>query len=78
VPRDLLSVELDLADELPPEERRPGNFAQDILYDTSRIREDIDYEEIVSEEEGLRRTIAWERSALSPLPPGEGHGEGGT
>jgi nucleoside-diphosphate-sugar epimerase len=48
-------------EELPPEERRPGNFAQDILYDTSRIREDLDYEEIVSEEEGLRRTIAWER-----------------
>jgi nucleoside-diphosphate-sugar epimerase len=48
-------------DELPPEERRPGNFAQDILYDTSRIREDLDYEEIVSEKEGLRRTIAWER-----------------
>jgi len=48
-------------DELPPEERRPRNFAQDILYDTSRIREDLDYEEIVPEEEGLRRTIAWER-----------------
>jgi nucleoside-diphosphate-sugar epimerase len=48
-------------DDLPPEDRRPGNFAQDILYDTSRIREDLDYEEIVSEEEGLRRTIAWER-----------------
>jgi nucleoside-diphosphate-sugar epimerase len=48
-------------DDLPPEERRPRNFAQDILYDTSRIREDLDYEEIVSEEEGLRRTIAWER-----------------
>jgi len=48
-------------DELPPEERRPGNFSQDILYDTSRIREDLGYEEIVPEEEGLRRTVAWER-----------------
>ena len=50
-------------DELPPEERRPGNFAQDILYDTSRIREDLDYEEVVPEEEGLRRTISWERAS---------------
>jgi nucleoside-diphosphate-sugar epimerase len=66
------------AEDLPPEERRPGNFAQDILYDTSRIRADLDYEEGVPEEEGLRRTIAWERSVPSPLPPGEGQGEGET
>ncbi len=63
------------AEELPPEERRPGNFAQDILYDTSRIRADLDYEEGVPEEEGLRRTIAWERFVLSPLSPEESRGE---
>ena len=48
-------------EELPPGERRPGNFAQDILYDTSRIRSDLDYEEIIPYEEGLRRTVSWER-----------------
>lgn len=35
-----------------------GNFAQDIVYDTSRIREELGYVEVVSEEEGIRRTLS--------------------
>ena len=35
-----------------------GNFAQDIAYDTSWIRRDLDYEEPITYQEGLRRTLA--------------------
>ena len=33
-----------------------ANFEQDIVYDTTRIREELGYSEPVSYEEGLRRT----------------------
>jgi len=37
-----------------------GNYEQDIIVDTGRIRRELGYKEIVSFEEGLRRTVAWE------------------
>jgi nucleoside-diphosphate-sugar epimerase len=47
---------------LPPSPAAPaqmnGDFAQDIAYDTSRIRRDLDYEEPISYQEGLHRTLA--------------------
>jgi len=41
-----------------PLDARPANFEQDIVYDTTRIREELGYREGVPYEEGLRRTLA--------------------
>ena len=40
-------------------------YAQDLAYDTSRVRNELGYKEIVSVDEGLRRTIA----AVRENPP---------
>jgi nucleoside-diphosphate-sugar epimerase len=47
-------------EDLPADLREPFNFHQDIAYETKRIREELGYRELVSEEEGLRRTVEWE------------------
>lgn len=46
-------------DELPPELQVPLP-AQDLYADTSRIRSELGYTEVVDRDESLRRTIAWE------------------
>ncbi|MEQ8186625.1 MAG: hypothetical protein ABRQ39_01535 [Candidatus Eremiobacterota bacterium] len=38
-----------------------NNYEQDIIVITEKIRKELGYREIVSFEEGLRRTVAWER-----------------
>ena len=38
------------------------NTGQDLVTDTRRIREELGYEEVVSQDEALRRTIEWERA----------------
>ena len=38
------------------------DFRQDWVVDTTRIRDELGYREIVSVEEGIRRTVAWERA----------------
>jgi len=50
--------------ELIPEQRTE----QHLLSDTARIREELGYEELVGLEEGLSRTVAWEREH----PPEQG------
>lgn len=53
-----------------------AQFEQDVVYDSTRIRRELDYREIVSYEEGLRRTFAASRRArrarasvgILPLP----------
>ena len=40
----------------------PIAFAQDLVYDTGRIREELGYEEAISTREGMRRTAEWERA----------------
>jgi nucleoside-diphosphate-sugar epimerase len=40
----------------------PGNPDQDIVTDTSRIREELGYREVIAQAEALRRTITWERA----------------
>ncbi len=51
-----------------PEPLRPDfNIAQHLVVDTSRIRKELGYIELVSREEALRRTVAWERAH----PPAE-------
>jgi nucleoside-diphosphate-sugar epimerase len=47
---------------LPPHLRVPGNYAQDIVVDSGRIRRELSYAERVSAEEGVRRAVAWERA----------------
>jgi nucleoside-diphosphate-sugar epimerase len=37
-------------------------FAQDLVYDTSRIRGELGYEEPIAVREGMRRTAEWERA----------------
>jgi nucleoside-diphosphate-sugar epimerase len=39
-----------------------GDYAQDLVCDTTRIREELGFAETVSREEGLRRAIDWERA----------------
>ena len=38
---------------------RPDFYHQHLVTDTSRIRRELGYGEIVSREDGLRRAIAW-------------------
>jgi len=47
--------------------RQPGNSAQHWEADSTRVRNELGYREPVSIEEGIRRTIEWERAN----PPGE-------
>jgi nucleoside-diphosphate-sugar epimerase len=48
------------SDRVPAHLRMPGNFDQHWVYDTTRIREELEYRERVPREEAIRRTIAWE------------------
>lgn len=48
--------------QLPPSTIEPdrsshSDFTQNIAYDTSRIRNELGYREVISEEEGLQRTL---------------------
>lgn len=53
--------------EIPPDQRspHPHDFSHHLAIDTSRIRAELGYCEIVPHEEGLRRTIEWERAQPS-------------
>jgi nucleoside-diphosphate-sugar epimerase len=42
---------------MEPDLNSDFDFSQDMAYDTSRIRTELGYREIVSEEEGLLRTL---------------------
>ncbi|HYK41911.1 MAG TPA: NAD-dependent epimerase/dehydratase family protein [Thermoanaerobaculia bacterium] len=42
----------------------PGAFRQDLIYDTSRIRGELDWKEAVPADEAFRRTAAWEASCV--------------
>lgn len=47
---------------LPAEWNLPFNTEQDWFADTTRIRQELGYSEVVSQEEALKQTIDWERS----------------
>jgi nucleoside-diphosphate-sugar epimerase len=49
------------ADRLPQHLRTQYEPRQDLVVDTRRLRAELGFEEPVSLEEGIRRTIAWER-----------------
>lgn len=44
-----------------------GNARQSLVGDTARIRQQIEYREMVSTEEALTRTVAWERANPPPF-----------
>jgi nucleoside-diphosphate-sugar epimerase len=50
-----------LPPSIPADENAHFNFAQDIAYDTDRIRSELGYVERVSYEEGLHKTLASQR-----------------
>jgi nucleoside-diphosphate-sugar epimerase len=56
-------------EQLPPHLQAPYDLSQDLVMDTRRIRHELGFKEIVSEEEGLRRTAVWEWS--QPEVPGD-------
>ena len=51
-------------EEIPAEQRsaHAHDFSHHIVMDSRRIRAELGYREIVTREEGLRRTIEWERA----------------
>lgn len=51
------------ADELAPEQRMPQDFSHHLVMDSSRIRRELGFRELVSRAEGLHRTIEWERKS---------------
>lgn len=49
-------------DRAPLHLRAPGNAAQHWTTDSSRIRRELGYRELVARDEAIRRTISWERA----------------
>jgi nucleoside-diphosphate-sugar epimerase len=56
------SIHVLPTEKTPPHLRLPVDKRQDWIVSSARIREELGYREIVSPEEALRRTIAWERA----------------
>ncbi|MGB6298289.1 MAG: NAD-dependent epimerase/dehydratase family protein [Rivularia sp. (in: cyanobacteria)] len=52
-------------EKFPQDWNLPLNSEQDWFLDSTRIREELGYKEIVPTEEALKRTIEWERNHLS-------------
>ncbi|MBZ5530460.1 MAG: NAD-dependent epimerase/dehydratase family protein [Acidobacteriia bacterium] len=49
-------------DRTPKHLLMPGNTAQHLVVSSERIRKKLGYQEVVSRDEAIRRTIAWERA----------------
>jgi nucleoside-diphosphate-sugar epimerase len=58
-------------DKMPEPLRFQGNARQSLLGDTTRIRQQIGYREIVSTDDALRRTVEWERANPPPIDPAQ-------
>ena len=59
------------SERLPRHLQMPFDARQDLVMDSRRIRVELDYTEVVSDEEGVRRTIEYgQRSQLVPGDPG--------
>lgn len=56
--------------DMPRHLKAESNFAQSLIADTSRIRAELNYEEIIGTDDAIRRTVEWERTH-----PNEGLGE---
>jgi nucleoside-diphosphate-sugar epimerase len=55
-------------DRTPKHLHWPGNTAQHLVASSERLRKELGYSELLSREEAIRRTIAWER-ANPPAQP---------
>jgi nucleoside-diphosphate-sugar epimerase len=49
-------------ESMPEHLKTPYNFAHHLHGDTSRIRGELGYEEHISRDEGMKRTVEWERA----------------
>ena len=57
---------------VPDETRSPGiNTEQHLVCDSSRIRQELGYQEVTPRDEAWERTIAWEREGDPPVNPAE-------
>ena len=53
---------------LPPVLRSPLDYVQQYVVDSTRIRAELGYREVVAEDEALRATVEWERhSGFDPV-----------
>jgi nucleoside-diphosphate-sugar epimerase len=52
------------AEKLPVQLRTPHDYRQDFVLDSSRLRRELGYTEVIGEDEGLAATVAWERENL--------------
>jgi nucleoside-diphosphate-sugar epimerase len=68
---EIVSIE---SGRLPPHLRAPYEPRQDLVVDTSRLRDELGFTEVHSMDEGLRRTIEWEY-ANSPTTGDPGFAE---
>lgn len=54
---------IGLPDEyLPPHLKQKNNYAQDLVVDGTRMKDELGYQDVVNVEEGVRRTFAWTRA----------------
>jgi len=58
-------------DRMPPHLVQPGNTDQHWAISTTRIREELGYEEPVARDDAISRTIAWERANPTDSSPHE-------
>ena len=56
---------------LPEHLQTPYTYQQHILFDTSKIRRELGYYELVNLEDGLRETVAWQREHPAVLAEGD-------
>lgn len=57
-------------DRLPKHLRPPpGDYAQHLVTDSTRIRQELGHADIVSRDEGLRRAVEWERANRGEVNP---------
>lgn len=56
-------------EQAPPGLRIPGNLRQHWVVDTTRIRTELGYSELVPRDVAIRRTVEWERHHPPPIDP---------
>lgn len=58
------------AEQMPAHLAPMGNMAQDLLASSDRIRAELGFSELVPADEGMRRSVAWERANRPESMPG--------
>jgi nucleoside-diphosphate-sugar epimerase len=53
-------------DDLPEDLRQPFDYRYELMTDTTRIRDELSYSEVISSEEALKRTVEWEQTRRGP------------